>query len=307
MRATAVNRADTLAAPGLLPATAGRLRRARARVLGCRQRGRQRRRRLAVGDEVVRAARVAAGTPRRCSSRPGQLMPVPDGIDLVTAGALPEVACTVWSNRVHGRRPAARRDAARARWRRRDRHLRHPARERLGRPRAHHGGLAGEARRVPLARRRRRDRLPRAGLRRRRPRARPTVGVDVILDVMGASYLQRNVDALAVEGRLVVHRHAGRHEGRARPGRADAQAGRRGRLRRCAPGRSAEKAAICAAVVEHVWPLVADGSVKSLVHAHVAPRGGGRGAPDHGGRRARRQDRAHRLTWSETRLVWWGA
>ena len=27
-----------------------------------------------------------------------------------------------------------------------------------------------------------------------------------------------------------------------------------------------EKAAICAAVVEHVWPLVADGSVKPIVH-----------------------------------------
>ena len=28
----------------------------------------------------------------------GQVMPVPQGVDLVTAGALPEVACTVWSN-----------------------------------------------------------------------------------------------------------------------------------------------------------------------------------------------------------------
>ena len=28
----------------------------------------------------------------------GQLMPVPEGVDLVTAAALPEVACTVWSN-----------------------------------------------------------------------------------------------------------------------------------------------------------------------------------------------------------------
>jgi NADPH:quinone reductase-like Zn-dependent oxidoreductase len=27
-----------------------------------------------------------------------------------------------------------------------------------------------------------------------------------------------------------------------------------------------EKAAICASVVEHVWPLVADGSVRTLVH-----------------------------------------
>ena len=28
----------------------------------------------------------------------GQVMPLPDGVDLVTAAALPEVACTVWSN-----------------------------------------------------------------------------------------------------------------------------------------------------------------------------------------------------------------
>ncbi len=28
----------------------------------------------------------------------GQVMPVPAGVDLVTAAALPEVACTVWSN-----------------------------------------------------------------------------------------------------------------------------------------------------------------------------------------------------------------
>ena len=35
----------------------------------------------------------------------------------------------------------------------------------------------------------------------------------------------------------------------------------------CAPGRSAEKTAICAAVVEHVWPLVADGRVRPMVHA----------------------------------------
>ena len=27
-----------------------------------------------------------------------------------------------------------------------------------------------------------------------------------------------------------------------------------------------EKAAICAAVVEHVWPLVADGKVRPIVH-----------------------------------------
>ena len=32
---------------------------------------------------------------------------------------------------------------------------------------------------------------------------------------------------------------------------------------------AAEKAAICASVVEHVWPLVADGSVRTLVHTSL--------------------------------------
>ena len=44
-------------------------------------------------------------------------------------------------------------------------------------------------------------------------------GADVILDNMGATYLGRNVDALATEGRLVVIGHAGRGQGRARPRR----------------------------------------------------------------------------------------
>ena len=38
-------------------------------------------------------------------------------------------------------------------------------------------------------------------------------GADVIFDIMGASYLDRNIDALAPDGRLVDHRHAGRRQG----------------------------------------------------------------------------------------------
>ena len=48
-------------------------------------------------------------------------------------------------------------------------------------------------------------------------------GADVILDNMGAKYLERNVDALAVNGRLVDHRPAGRGQGRAEPRRAAAK------------------------------------------------------------------------------------
>ncbi|HWM74793.1 MAG TPA: alcohol dehydrogenase catalytic domain-containing protein, partial [Nocardioides sp.] len=50
-----------------------------------------------VGDEVC-ALLSGGGYASRVVVPAGQLMPVPAGVDLVTAAALPEVACTVWSN-----------------------------------------------------------------------------------------------------------------------------------------------------------------------------------------------------------------
>src|SRR3954469_7422804 len=50
-----------------------------------------------VGDQVC-ALLSGGGYATRVAIPAGQVMPVPDGVDLVTAGALPEVACTVWSN-----------------------------------------------------------------------------------------------------------------------------------------------------------------------------------------------------------------
>ena len=85
------------AAAGLLPAAARRLRRARPRVLrrvsavGADVEG------WSVGDEVC-ALLAGGGYAEKVAVPAGQVMPVPDGVDLVTAGALPEVACTVWSN-----------------------------------------------------------------------------------------------------------------------------------------------------------------------------------------------------------------
>jgi NADPH:quinone reductase-like Zn-dependent oxidoreductase len=89
-------------------------------------------------------------------------------------------------------------------------------------------------------------------------------GADVVLDNMGAAYLGRNVEVLAVNGRLVV---------------IGLQGGRRGELdlgallaKRAAVVATAlrarptsEKAAIVAAVAEHVWPLVAAGTVRPVV------------------------------------------
>ena len=90
-------------------------------------------------------------------------------------------------------------------------------------------------------------------------------GADVILDNMGASYLNRNVAALAIEGRLVIIGMQGGTKGELdintllrKRGAVIATAGR---------SRPAEeKAAICRSVVEHVWPLVADGKVRPIVH-----------------------------------------
>ena len=115
------------------------------------------------------------------------------------------------------------------------------------------------------------DAVPRAGRRRgrsttaRRTSSRCSTeagGADVILDNMGAKYLDRNVDALATEGRLVIIGMQGGTRGELDIGALLRKRARGDRRPRCAPGRCAEKAAICAAVGEHVWPLVADGRVR---------------------------------------------
>jgi NADPH:quinone reductase-like Zn-dependent oxidoreductase len=93
-------------------------------------------------------------------------------------------------------------------------------------------------------------------------------GADVILDNMGAKYLGRNVDALATEGRLLVIGLMGGTRGELDLNQLMTK---RGALisTRLRPRPVAEKAAICAAVVEHVWPLVADGTIKPVVGASI--------------------------------------
>jgi NADPH:quinone reductase-like Zn-dependent oxidoreductase len=90
-------------------------------------------------------------------------------------------------------------------------------------------------------------------------------GADVILDNMGAKYLGRNVDALATEGRLVIIGMQGGSKGELD---INALLRKRGAViatsLRSRP--ADDKAAICASVVENVWPLVADGTVRPIVH-----------------------------------------
>ncbi|HEY7718665.1 MAG TPA: zinc-binding dehydrogenase, partial [Pedococcus sp.] len=84
-------------------------------------------------------------------------------------------------------------------------------------------------------------------------------------DNMGAKYLARNVDVLAVGGRLVV---IGLQGGTTAEIDLNALLRKRAAviatsLRARPP---AEKAAIVAAVREHVWPLVEAGRVRPVVH-----------------------------------------
>jgi putative PIG3 family NAD(P)H quinone oxidoreductase len=220
-----------------------------------------------VGDEVC-ALLAGGGYAERVAVPAGQLLPVPAGVDLVTAAGLPEVVCTVWSN-VFMR-----------------------ARLQPGETLLVHGGgggigtmaiqlatalgsrvftTAGSPEKLQFCRRlgaevaidyRDEDFVEVV-------RRETTSGVDVILDNMGAKYLRRNVDALATNGRLVVIGLQG-----GRTGELDLAALMAKRatvtattLRARPP---AEKATIVAGVIERVWPLVEQGTVRPIVHATLS-------------------------------------
>ncbi len=262
--ASAVNRADLLQRQGRYPVPPGA-----SEVLGLECSGTV----AAVGEGVegwqagdeACALLSGGGYATRVAVPAGQLMPLPEGVDLVTAASLPEVACTVWSNvfmlggleagkalLVHGGGGGIGTHAIQV---------------------AHALGAtvlttAGSDDKLELCRSlgadvtinyREQDFVEEVR------RATDGRGVDVILDNIGAKYLSRNVDALAMDGRLVVIGMQGGVKGELNLGTV---LGKRavvtGSLLRPRPVE--EKAAICAEVVEHVWPLVASGAVRPIVH-----------------------------------------
>ncbi|MBK7272255.1 MAG: NAD(P)H-quinone oxidoreductase [Actinomycetales bacterium] len=221
----------------------------------------------AVGDEAC-ALLAGGGYAARVAVPAGQLLPVPAGVSLVDAAALPEVACTVWSNvfmtaalapgewlLVHGGSSGIGTMAIQ---------LAHA----FG---AHVAVTAGSAEKLEVCRSLGADVLVNyrdEDFVEAVKAATDGAGVDVILDNMGAKYLARNVDALAAYGRLMV---IGLQGGT----RAELDLGVLLRKRASVAATSlrarpaAEKAAIVAAVREHVWPLVASGAVRPIVHARM--------------------------------------
>jgi putative PIG3 family NAD(P)H quinone oxidoreductase len=263
--ATAVNRADLLQRQGFYPPPPGA-----SEVIGLECSGTV----SAVGPEAgpwqvgdeVCALLAGGGYATRVCVPAGQVMPLPDGVDLVTAAALPEVACTVWSNvfMVAALQPD----------------------ERL----LVHGGAGGIGTfAIQLASSLGAQVLTTAGSAEKLAfcselgadvainyreddfvssvrEATDGHGADVILDNMGASYLGRNVEALATEGRLVIIGMQGGTKGELDISRLLRKRGAViATALRSRP--TAEKSSICAAVAEHVWPLVADGRIRPIVHA----------------------------------------
>ncbi|WP_406512404.1 NAD(P)H-quinone oxidoreductase [Streptomyces sp. NBC_00161] len=222
----------------------------------------------AVGDEVC-ALLGGGGYAERVAVPAGQLLPVPAGVDLVTAAALPEVVCTVWSNvfMVARLRPA-------------ETVLVHGGSSGIGTMAIQLAKAVGATVAVTAGGPEKLARCKELGadilidyreqdfvaeLR----AATGGVGADVILDIMGAKYLARNLDALAVNGRLAVIGLQGGVKAELNLGALLAKrAAITATSLRARP--AVEKAAIVAAVREHVWPLVAAGRVRPVVHATYA-------------------------------------
>lgn len=265
-----VNRADLLQAAGHYPPPPGA-----STTIGLEVSGRISEVGAGVTEwtvgEPVCALLAGGGYAERVAVPAGQVMPIPDGVGLHEAAALPEVACTVWSN------------------------LGMTAHLTAGQTVLFHGGAsgigthgiqvaralgcrvavtAGSAKKLEVCRAlgaditvnyRDEDFVERIKA------ETDGVGADVILDLLGASYLDRNIDAVAPDGRIIVIGFQGGLKAELNFGKLMAK--RAGVISTALRSRPVDgpsgKSAIVASVVENVWPMVADGRVRPIIGAEL--------------------------------------
>ncbi|HEX4832964.1 MAG TPA: NAD(P)H-quinone oxidoreductase [Trebonia sp.] len=221
----------------------------------------------AAGDAVC-ALLTGGGYATRVAVPAGQLLPVPAGLSLVQAAALPEATCTVHSNVFTG-----------ARLRAGETLLVHGGSSGIGTMTiqlARHAGAtvavtAGSAQKLAacqdlgaqiLINYKEQD-FPQA-LR----EATSGHGADVILDIMGASYLGKNVAALAADGRLAIIGMQGGVKGEVNL--SELMAKRATIL--CTTLRArpvAQRAEVVAGVRADVWPLVEAGEIRPVIHCEL--------------------------------------
>ena len=245
--AAGVNRADLLQRQGFYPPPPGA-----SEILGLEVSGQ-------ADGQPVCALLSGGGYAEQVAVPRGQVMPAPPGVELVNAAGIPEVACTVYSNlaMVAGLRPSE--------WL-----LIHGGGSGIGTFAiqwaraigAHVAVTAGSSEKLArcaelgaevLINYREQDFVE----------ALPQP-VDVILDVMGAKYLDANVRALARRGRLVV---IGLQGGVTADLNLGLLLGKSASVTATALRSRpvAEKAAICTEVVANVWPLYASGAIRPVI------------------------------------------
>lgn len=266
--AAGVNRADVLQAAGKYPPPPGASETIGMEVSGVIAEVGDGVTEWSVGQEVC-ALLAGGGYAEYVAVPAGQLLPIPAGVDLVDAAGLPEVACTVWSNLVliaglrNGQLLLVHGGASGI-----GSHAIQVARA-LG---ALVAVTAGSAEKLGFCRElgaditinyRDEDFVARL--------ADETGGADVILDIMGAAYLDRNIDALATDGQLVIIGMQGGVKAELNIGKLLAKRARViGTTLRGRPVSGPNsKTEIVQAVTASVWPMIADGRVRPIIGARL--------------------------------------
>jgi putative PIG3 family NAD(P)H quinone oxidoreductase len=216
-----------------------------------------------VGEDVC-ALVAGGGYAEYCLAPAPQCLPIPHGLSMTEAAALPETFFTVWTNVFQRGKLAAG-----------DTFLVHGGTSGIGTTAiqlAHHFGarvvttagaafFVGACRSLgaDLAVNYRTEDFVQAAKKFTDGR-----GVDLILDMVGGSYLARNIDALAREGRLVqiAFLEDSRVDVDLTPIMVKRLTLTGSTLR---PRSIAEKGAIAAELRDHVWPLLASGAVKPII------------------------------------------
>jgi putative PIG3 family NAD(P)H quinone oxidoreductase len=258
-----LNRADLMQRQGLYPPPpgappypgmecAGRIASLGANVTG-----------FSVGDEVC-ALLAGGGYAEKVAVNAGQVLPVPDGTSLIEAGGLPEVACTVYSNVVQLAGLAAGETL-----------LIHGGGSGIGTFAIQLGRALGARVACTAGSQAKLDRCLELGADLAIPYKDQDFveairdftdgrGADVILDIIGAKYLPRNVAALATGGRLAIIGLQGGAKGELDLGALlSKRATVRATTLRARP--THEKAAIVAGVSDVVWPLVTAGQIRPII------------------------------------------
>jgi NADPH:quinone reductase len=218
-----------------------------------------------IGDRVC-ALVAGGGYAEFCVAPAPQCLPIPRGLDFVRAAAIPETFFTVWTNIFE-----------RGRLRPGESILIHGGSSGIGTTAiqlAHARGsrvfaTAGSAAKCAACERLGAERAINyresdfvAAIK----DATNGRGVDLILDIVGGDYLPRNIEALAIDGRLVQVGLLGGYKAQlnliALMQRRVTLTGSTLRARSIA-----EKGAIGAALRQHVWPLLESGAVKPVIHA----------------------------------------